>query len=988
MPEFIHMIRTRLAACILAIVLCGTMNARDYLPTILNTGNGLCNNTVFCVQQDADGYLWFGTDDGLVRYDGVNFIRIGKEDGLRGNFITAIKQYKKDSLALICYREGIQFIDIHTFKPGKLWIKSSYSNDVLVYRNKFYTTNRSRFSVFFPLGDSIHEDPFWERYAGNILLYSYLLEQDTLYANTSDGMLCVHDKNTVSYACPLLRHQKVFYTIYDHRHDLIACIPGHILRIRDQRIIRDYHEGIDPGMEFNDLMIDHENTLWAVGRTKDLYRIKDDRIEELSKETGILNLVVSKIFEDRDQNIWLTTLGNGIVQLRPNPFTQYKAENANLNLNITRLLLDKEDQLLVGSLVGLNQFVPESGTLRSVPGYLTLPGDAGIRFLIPGPDRSVLTNDYLNTLYFREGKQLSKPLNPTLRAIAKQQLNIHCLPFYWAFPLQEVNHYLVVGYRGEGMAEIVYNPVSKQWRLQRIIDTHHLFYGITTLDMSYWQGRYYFCCDHGLFSFDGYNTFIRLPLPEKKARFYRLRDSGKHTLLLATDKGIWEYNGRSYTHAIRLGNDIPGHICTSMQIDQDGRLWAGTMNGLYCIDPSGRQQLFKTDNGLPNNSISDLCFDSLHSKIWIGTQNGLASISSRFHASSSPSSLLVHIESAWVHDRILFLSGQHLKPGQNTITLHLSTPYYKPAHFLRYQYRIHEHDPFSETNESQLRFNALSSGSYDIEIRAHDLETDSYGPIARFGFILDSPLYTRWWFQLSMVFLVLAFVLFFVALLLWRERTRINLQKELAISRHQTHSASINPHFIFNALNSVQYFMNLNDRLSANRYLTNFAKLIRRNFNATKQLEITLEEEIEALQIYLNLEQMRQPDRFDYEISIDEQLAVDQVRVPVMILQPYLENSILHGFQGSAIKGMIIISFAKTKDGLLEICLSDNGIGVRQKKEERNNHQSSGMDLTRQRLALYAKINGIRYSLETGPLNPLEENNPGHMVRIRLPLPD
>ena len=212
-----------------------------------------------------------------------------------------------------------------------------------------------------------------------------------------------------------------------------------------------------------------------------------------------------------------------------------------------------------------------------------------------------------------------------------------------------------------------------------------------------------------------------------------------------------------------------------------------------------------------------------------------------------------------------------------------------------------------------------------------------------------------------------------------------DLEHQLALSKHETFSASINPHFIFNALNSVQHFINTNDRMNANRYLTSFAKLIRKNFKATQKMEISLAEEIEHLQLYMNLEQMRQQDRFTYQLDIDPTLDAEDIQIPVMIVQPFIENAILHGFSTHIQNGCVHISFHRHLHEQLRIRIEDNGVGLKASTTS-SSHQSSGIAITEQRIYLYGKIKGKPVSIQKQVAFPTSTTQPGHRVDIFLPL--
>ncbi|MBP6624288.1 MAG: histidine kinase, partial [Chitinophagaceae bacterium] len=332
--------------------------------------------------------------------------------------------------------------------------------------------------------------------------------------------------------------------------------------------------------------------------------------------------------------------------------------------------------------------------------------------------------------------------------------------------------------------------------------------------------------------------------------------------------------------------------------------------------------------------------------------------------------------------------NQILTHNLNNISIQVNTPYFGNIQNLQYEYRVNKDVTWKKMTGDKLYLDALSPKSYQIQIRAHDVDQQLYGIPLICSFEILAPIYQRWWFIGLAIILTQAGFLLLYRYYSKRKHVMIDLQHQLALSKHETFSASINPHFIFNALNSVQHYINTNDRLNANRYLTGFAKLIRKNFNATKQLEITIAEEVENLQLYLNLERMRQQEAFSYQIDIDPELDAEEILIPVMIIQPFVENAIIHGFVGSEQAGFILISFKKANQSQCQISIQDNGVGIEGSHAKNTNtqHKSSGIAITEQRILLYGKIKKQAVSVTKKVAFPNSITNPGYLVKIILPL--
>ena len=209
------------------------------------------------------------------------------------------------------------------------------------------------------------------------------------------------------------------------------------------------------------------------------------------------------------------------------------------------------------------------------------------------------------------------------------------------------------------------------------------------------------------------------------------------------------------------------------------------------------------------------------------------------------------------------------------------------------------------------------------------------------------------------------------------EQKEILLKAEISETELKALRAQMNPHFIFNALNSIADYINKNDARSADYYLGKFAKLMRGILENSEEKEISLSEELKMLEFYMDLESLRFKNKFNYEVKIADDINPENTLIPPMILQPFVENSILHGLAKKENDGKITIHIDKTED-LLKCTIEDNGIG--RKNPNENLNKSYGVKLTRERIALFDKSknsdSGVFYTdLETGT-----------RVELRLPL--
>lgn len=244
----------------------------------------------------------------------------------------------------------------------------------------------------------------------------------------------------------------------------------------------------------------------------------------------------------------------------------------------------------------------------------------------------------------------------------------------------------------------------------------------------------------------------------------------------------------------------------------------------------------------------------------------------------------------------------------------------------------------------------------------------------------------KWYFGFLMLLILLTGIFLF-----FRNKERektILLQKQLAEFQHKALHLQMNPHFVFNCLAAISSFIMQNDKEEAIKYLAKFSKLMRLTLDFSKESLITIDKEIESLKNYLELEQLRFNRKFDFEISKDP-LIEDDTALPSLLLQPYIENAVIHGVVPKEGKGFIRIKFEQTKESL--ICeIQDNGIGIETAKKLKENsvniHKSMAMDISRKRLETLEKLEKKKVNLRIqevkGPSGTVE----GTKVLLELPI--
>ena len=221
------------------------------------------------------------------------------------------------------------------------------------------------------------------------------------------------------------------------------------------------------------------------------------------------------------------------------------------------------------------------------------------------------------------------------------------------------------------------------------------------------------------------------------------------------------------------------------------------------------------------------------------------------------------------------------------------------------------------------------------------------------------------------------------------KRREKQLSLELRIAMYDSLSQQMNPHFIFNALHSLQSFILKSDRTMANQYIGRFARLIRKVLDHSQFQFVSLGDELEALEDYLALERTRLTERFDYQLNINDN-TLNTVQLPALIIQPFAENAIWHGLMNlDKDSGLLTISVDKKDNNMLSIRIEDNGIGRRRSKEHQKNRsktkQSHGTRIVHSKLQLMNELYHTNMSITTNDLNDSSKNS-GTVVEIKIPI--
>lgn len=311
---------------------------------------------------------------------------------------------------------------------------------------------------------------------------------------------------------------------------------------------------------------------------------------------------------------------------------------------------------------------------------------------------------------------------------------------------------------------------------------------------------------------------------------------------------------------------------------------------------------------------------------------------------------------------------------------------------LQYEYKLSplSADWVNAEHNTEAIFTSVSPGKYTFEVRAYDplsgrtLASDTY------RFVIKSPFWKTWWFYVLLVAALVGIVVTYVRVRLNRVRSMLALEEERNDLERRALRLQMNPHFVFNALDAISGFIFKNEPKEAVKYLNSFAKLMRLMLESSREHVIPVHTEIQLLENYLSLEKLRFSGEFDSEIIIDEDLDTYGSSMPSMMVQPHIENAILHGLRPKG-GGKVTVHFEQTDEGKgLRCVIEDNGVGRKRAAEIRENsgrsHRSLAGEISRRRVELFERTYGGRSAVIVQDLHDENGDPAGTRVVLQLPL--
>lgn len=971
-PSFIKEINNLIIILFLGMQCVFSQN-KVWEPSYMNisVNDGLPSSETYYVHQDRSGNMWFCTDHGVVRYDGFRSYVFNKSNGLPDEVVFKILEDNKGRLWFYLYNGKLAYYD-----PQKKKVFPYKYNHLLVKLNHGDFNHRKSYSI--GKDDNIYYSGLYgaARIDKNGKLFPYKAKLVREIYEVGDDWLVTGIQTSTGYVVKEIdihteKKKKIHFTYKDGPIQFFDMI-----RIKSERFIYIDNKVYDVSDPSNKGTFEGftgfckiKGELWITTLTG-AYQFKNPEKADLDKPDGIYlkDQKVTGVTKDSEGGYWFSTLDKGIYYTPCLDIINWIPE-------------ERESQGAIHDINGIGDQVYYSSAF----GYYNLKTKEEF-FAVRGARNVIgIWNNKLalsnNIPYY-----LSDP-------VQKRRWGYEIAQFQAWTNDREGNFYtayvmpIKIHQKTEAAEELLTR--SQVYSSKKYV-AHHFKSLVYDDD----NGELYAGSLIGLFRIrKGEVKKCRLPGDLDSMRITDMKYHKKWGVIAATrGKGIILLKKGKFIASIGEKDGLLSNQLNAIYVDKAGTVYAASNEGISKIVLLGNHQVRVFNltelNGLVSSEIGTVYCNK--DGVYVGTRNGIALIPASYKWIKSSHERQIGIQSVFANGKkvVNFKKGMEFNSSHKVIRFLLKTTNYKSQHKQPYRYRFRKTDPWSIGFNGELIMINPAFETYDLELQYQN----EYGSWSKAyvltKFCILPPFYSTWWFTTLTVIVVLV-----ISFLIFRYRLKVvqrrnDIQRNMEILEQKALLAQMNPHFIFNALNSIQSFLLYNENELAERYLLKLSKLIRLTLSNSRETEISIQKEIDSLEMYLGLEQMRFKNRFDFKLEIS--LSKEELNkfVPPMLIQPFTENAIIHGFKGLEQGGMINLNFKKVENNRLIVEIIDNGVGYNKTKANAPNsdHKSYATQITSERLKLFEERYQSEFDFSIQALEDEAGNTRGTKVIISIPI--
>lgn len=975
-----------LVLCCLLYPYTGNGQTGRYIFRNFSSVEGLPSSEVHHVFRDSKGFLWFATDHGAARFDGYVFEHFSAGD---------------NSILLIYedYRQRIWFISI----SGKLYfyekgVVQPYAYNKLITEhlapiviNDFYVDSSDKVFV-----SATNPKSYWIDKSGNWDSL-FTIQPSLQYKSINTGSGYFTYLNSTYFISPhyyerVRDEDQVELSIQSEWGPLKLYFnrPSVERRVRVKRIA----PGTLVAFKREELyLIKSGKVRWKVACPTEVLDVAgrdDGSLIVATSNMGLLfldtsgkvidlyldNMTVSSIEHDLNGGFWASTTNDGVYFLPGDKVSQVRWNGERIRDPVSFLEpLSADSSLWIGT-IG-SRLYQMNWNFKIDP------------FNFPSLHQHKIRYDTASRQYLL-GVNFMVTLNN-------------------GYFLDEVNNERINGKAFQGINSIAFFKANGKWYgansmgVFQITGPHQKFvYKVVRRISTVFQdhlGRVWMGTPDGLWEWKKDSLYAFRPTDTSlKLRITHINEFRNRIICLGTRGGGLILLEGDRLYKITRKEGLPSDNIRTIHIYND-QIWLGTNNGLAIIQFTGKGidnytiRKFNADDGLLSNEINAIA--AFRDKIYLGTQKGLFQVETSLFNNSHASPLPFYLRSVKINGQEQEITNQYnLSRNKRNLELSVVALDYQNPTRIQYRYRIGDGENWLVLSGREIQFNQLPYGRYEIELQAKR-EFDDWGNAAgiKLQIINKPPFWATIWFILTGVVIaagsIYGLVRWRIKTIREREREELSLQKKMAATEIQAIRAQMNPHFIFNALNSIQYFISYNKTEEATRHLASFAQMVRKILDSSRELFIPIADEIELLRLYLAFEKLRFEDKFDFVLETDPAIQTQRTLIPNMAIQPFVENAIKHGFKGLTRKGVLEVRF--TLDGERIVCtIQDNGIGRERAALSRiqdvTKERSLGTIMIMEKKEALARL--FQYNMEVNIRNRINENGEeeGTLVEVIFPI--
>ena len=1008
--------------------------------TSAGSNSYLSSNVVTAIAQDKNGMMWFGTKRGLNSYDSYNFEEYNQDDGIINATITDI-QPVGDSL-LIGTEKGLCIYDMKNKKVTNFFA----DNDTLILPDNhiFYISRpiNNKVTLCTKGGTSVYDLRTKRFYIPRVNNYfpeyetryiEYLEHDDSWWIATSNGLVRYQDENQS------IRH-------FHYIDDVKQTLPDNNLRcmhkIDDYRIFIGTSNGLclldtkDKTIERIDLnsltnsqsmRIDvskiisfTDNTIIVSTYTDGLYiydyeNKKAKQISKFDRSDAISDNYIFDVFKDVNGSIWIATF-TGLNRFENNlaKFSTVSVFKNGSMLSINYFIEMDNDNILLGTESGIKVFNIDDESIKDFKTFFNAKEnyfeslyiysfylDVDSCLWVGTRDDGLYTYDIKTDKVIDVAKEygIDKLNHAVVREITRDKFDN-----LWV----ATN----LGLCCIDLKDMSYKFHNVNLENKKSIPNNDIFDLLLADDVLYVTTGDGLAIYH--YDTDDFTTYY---LPDSLIKNDVVRNNGLFDIVKGDDGRyyIGSYSGSmlafypdtKHFMTSKRSYNYYGKMVYAILPDGNGYLWASTSNGIMKYSLETKEvTTYDVSDGLQGNEFTPNAFlRSSKGFVFFGGFNGFNYFKpNEIKLETRIPKVIITKFQTNAGKKIRYLNHGdtiNLVYNENTFEISFATLNLLRKSMVKYSYMLDGYDDewqFYNSSHRYVDYSKLRPGTYVFKLKAANEVNMWMSEPIELTIIIHPAWYQRLSFMITVIFLFLLTVFIItkqrrkIVLQKREQRRKINeLETQMAQLKQKTLQLQMNPHVIFNTLNSIQQYIIDQDVDRAVSYLSSFSKLMRRILNNSNERYIPLSDELDAVSLYLELESMRLGNRFKYEMVVEPNLDEKNIEVAPLIIQPFVENAIIHGLVPKKENCFLKIEVSRAGENRLLCIIEDNGVGRKyseKMKEKNGSHKSYGMSITRRRLEMLSRISNDDFSVEIEDLYNGRGEPSGTRVKIFLSYQD